>query len=581
MVNPEVNRLSLKIAGPAGEGIMSAGHVFAKCCSRGGLYVVTENERPSLIRGGHNQFMIRAEAEPINSHINLVNVLLALDKQSALMHASELSYKGAIIYDKEDFELTPDMLGRHDLRLIGVPMRTIIKDIGAGKIVENAIAMGAAFGLLGYDLDILLKILKEEYGKHPEALAADIKAAQAGYAAARECTMQEPFTNTLKKVKAPKRMLINGLQAFNLGALKAGVSFLSQYPMTPSSGVIAGLAKAAEAHHIAIVQTEDEISSLNMALGASYAGVRALTATSGGGYALMNEALSLAGVTETGVVICLVSRGNPGTGLPTRTEQSDLMFVLNAGHGEFPHIVIAPSDPASAYVEAQRAFNLADKYQTPVTVLFDRHNAETYHTYEALPADLPIERGERFMVDEDVHGARRYEWNDNNGVSKVVIPSNKNGRFVASGNEHDPTGLMNDERETRTRMMQKRMRKLGAARAELPGPVLDGEEDADVTFVSWGSTLPIIKDARKFLEEKNISSSHLHLTYMNPFHGEEVAAILRKVKNPVLIENNATGQLGQLIRMHTGINIDRRMLQFDGWPFAPEEIAHRAEVGRW
>lgn len=568
----EVNKIAVKIAGPAGEGILSAGHVFAKCCARGGLHVVTENERPSLIRGGHNQFMIRAENEPISSHINLVNVLLAMDKQSAMMHAGELSYKGAIIYDGEDFELTHDMLGRQDISLLPVPMKTIIKELDVGKIVENAIALGACVGLLDYDLKILNKILKEEYGKHPEALAADLKATQLGYDAVKKTNTL--FTNKLTPVKAPKRMLINGLQAVDLGAIKAGVAFLSQYPMTPSTGVIQGLTPHAESERIAIVQTEDEIASINMALGASYAGVRALTATSGGGFALMNEGLSLAGATETGVVIVEVQRGGPGTGLPTRTEQSDMQFVLNSGHGEFPHIVIAPDGPASCFTETQRAFNLADKYQTPVTLLLDRHNAETFHTMEDLPEPLPIERGRR-------EAGSRYDWNEKTGVSPHVTPGMQGQRFVASGNEHEPSGLMNDDRETRTRQMQKRMRKYSAALAELPVPQLDGEADADVTFVTWGSTKPIIEEARKFLEEHDKTTSHLHLTYLQPFHSEAVKQVLSGVKHPVLVENNITGQLGQLIAQETGILIEHKLLQYDGWPFAPEVIADKVVREEW
>lgn len=571
----ETNKLSVKIAGPAGEGILSAGRVLAKSCSRGGLHVVTENERPSLIRGGHNQFMIRIEEEFIHSHIELGDVLLALDKSSVEMHAHELTHEGAIIYDAESFSTNHDEIGRHDLHLIGLPMHSIIKDIGAGKIVENAIALGACFGLVDYDLKMLNTILKEEYKKHPEALEADIKAAKAGYDFVKKQNIT--FKNNLRTVKAPKRMLINGITAFNLGAVKAGVSFLSQYPMTPSTGVIQGLTPIAEDKRIVIVQTEDEISSINMALGASYAGARAMTASSGGGYALMNEGISLAGVTEASVVICEVQRGGPGTGLPTRTEQSDLLFVLHSGHGEFPHMVVAPSIPESCYVEAQRAFNIAEKFQTPVTVLLDRHNAETFHTVEKLPQDLPIERSIRYTEEENPD---RYEITDS-GVSRRFDPGYKDGRVVVSGNEHDASGLINDERHTRTEMVLKRQRKLDSILKELPKPKLDGDADADYTFVSWGSTLPIISEARTFLKNEGKTTAHLHLTYMNPFHSEEVKEILGKVKNPVIIENNTTSQLGQLIQMRTGILIEKKILQFDGWPFSPERIMNRVLKEDW
>ena len=579
------NKISVKIAGPAGEGVISAGQVFAKSCLRGGLYVVTENERPSLIRGGHNEFMIRAEDEQIYSHINMFNIVIALDEQSITQHLNELSHQGAIIYDGESHKISPEELGRDDVLLIPVPMHSIIKEAGAGKIVENALAVGACFGLLDYDMTILNDILTEMYRKHPEALEADLKVAQAGYDFVQQHkqTNNLTFTNTLAPITdAPKRMLLNGITAFDLGALKAGVSFLSQYPMTPSTGVLQGLIPYAESHKIAIVQTEDEISSINMAIGASLAGVRSLTASSGGGYALMNEGLSLAGMTETSVVIAEVMRGGPATGLPTRTEQSDLQFVLNSGHGEFPHVVIAPSTPQSCFVEAQRAFNLADKYQLPVTVLMDRHNAETFHAIEELPEPLPIERREYYTHEEidATETPNRFSFSDS-GVSKRFNPGTKNARFVSTGNERDEYGLINDVRETRVKMVDKRQKKLAGVLAELPQPTLNGSPDADVTFISFGSTWSIIQDARTFLEREGKTTAHLHLTYMQPFQTKEIETILQTIKNPVIVENNATGQLGQLIRQHTGILIDKKLLQYDGWPFSPEDIMRRVLEQQW
>lgn len=571
----DINRVSIKIAGAAGEGVISAGHVCAKMLHRAGLYVVTENERPSLIRGGHNQFMIRAEDEQIYSHINLINILVALNKKSALMHANELSYQGAIIYDIEDFQITPEELDRTDLNLVGVPMQSILKKVGS-KIAENALALGAVCGLLNMNLEVYLTVLKEEYGKHPEALKADLIAAQEGYDYVRK---NHPTFGTKIEAKPAKRLLMNGLQGFNLGALKAGVKFVAQYPMTPSTGVISGLASVAEKEGIVIIQSEDEIASMNLTIGAAHAGVRALTATSGGGFALMNEALSLAGITETPVVTVMVSRGNPGTGLPTRTEQSDLKFVMNSGHGEFPHIVIAPNGPKTAYIEAQRAFNLAEKYQTPVTLLFDRYAAETFHTFDELPEDLPIERSVMADIKPGHERYPRFDWSTN-GVSPRVIPGTPNGLFVGSGNEHDPTGLMNDDREIRTRMMNKRLKKYEGIIKELPAPRIEGG-DAPITLVTWGSTKPIIKDAIKFLANDGIKVNHLHITYMQPFH-KEVGNILRKCKRPILIENNATAQLGELIAEQTGFIINDKILQYDGWPFAPEQIAQKVkEVIVW
>ena len=581
----EINKISVKIAGPAGEGVISAGQVFAKCCSRSGLYVVTENERPSLIRGGHNEFMIRAENTPIYSHINMFNIVIALDKQSITQHLDELSYQGAVIYDGESHKINPEDITRDDVLLVPVPMHSIIKEAGAGKIVENALAVGACFGLLDHDISILEEVLTQMYGKHPEALESDIKVAKAGYDFVQEFKKNKGviFTNKLEKIEdAPKRMLINGTLAFNLGAVKAGVSFVSAYPMTPGTGIFQGLIPYAQSHDIVIVQTEDEIASINMAIGASYAGVRSLTSTSGGGYALMNEGLSLAGMTETPVVIAEVMRGGPATGLPTRTEQSDLLFVLHSGHGEFPHVVIAPSNVPSCYTEAQRAFNIAEKYQLPVTVLLDRHNAETFHTIEELPKDLPIERGVYYTQEELDNNPypNRFSITES-GVSKRFNPGTKNARVVNTGNERDEYGLINDVRETRTAMVEKRNRKLSGVLAELPKPTLEGDADADVTFISWGSTYNILKDARAFLKREGISTAHLHLTYMNPFHTKEIQEILATVKNPVLVENSSTGQLSQLIKMRTGITINKQLLQFDGWPFSPETIMHKVKNQEW
>ena len=566
------------VGGPAGEGVLSASHALAKVFARAGLHVATDGERPSLIRGGHNYNLIRAEQEKIGSKISLIDALVAMDKQTVLLHANRISHNGAVVYDGEEFQITPEELGRSDLRLLALPTKSIIKELGADPHVENTVALGALLGLLDADLNLFLDVLKEEYVKHPDILKFDLEAARRGYDLGKA---HDQFTHKITTIPGKKRLLLNGIQAINLGALKAGVQFVAMYPITPATGILEGLVGLGEKQQIVVIQPEDEISVITMATGAAYAGARTLVGTSGPGYALMGEGISLAGMMEAPVVIVNSQRGGPATGLPTRTAQEDLQFVLHAGHGEFPHFVIAPHDSESCYLEIQRAFNLAERFQTPVTLLIDRFLAESLRTVDEFPTDLTIDRGQVYSQEElDRIGqdAFRRFGNPQGGVCKRSLPGMRNGVHRLSADEHDETGTLKDAPDNRKRMVDRRAKKLVEVLKELPVPKLDGSSNAQATLVSWGSMKPVIDDARKFLARENIATAHLHLTYLRPFHDQEILNILSHVTNPILIEQNATGQLGQLIREKTGFKIAKQLLKYDGLQFLPEELAERIKT---
>jgi len=370
------------------------------------------------------------------------------------------------------------------------------------------------------------------------------------------------------------RILIGGVEAIALAGIAAGVQFYSAYPMTPSTGVLNFMAQHADQFGIVVEQAEDEIAAINMCLGASYAGARAMTATSGGGFALMVEGLALAGMTETPIVIALGQRPGPATGLPTRTEQGELWFALHAGHGEFPRLVFAPGDPEEAFYLTFRAFNLADKYQTPALVLYDQYLADMLMTTPRFDfSDLRIER--HLAAEEDLGAGyqyARYRLTET-GISPRAIPGTPEVVVEVDSDEHDEHGHIIEDAETRRAMVDKRLRKQIGMEAETLPPLLSGDEKPEVLLVGWGSTKGCLAEAADLLRQEGLKVAHLHCRQVWPFPQEPVQAALETAQHCYVVENNATGQLRQLIRRETGREIEGLITRYDGRPFSPAGIA--------
>ena len=568
----KVNNLNWKIGGEAGYGILSAGEIFAYACAHGGLETFAYLEYPSLIRGGHNTYQVLVREDNVQSHSSQVDLLVALNKETIDRHLTEVVKDGALVYDSNEKDLRDYVCSRADAGCLGVPLEDLTKQAGGEKVMRNMVAVGVSFGLVKYPYDFIVELIDQVFSKKgAKMVQLNQAAAKAGYDYA-QTNFAEKFDYQLKvKLNKDQRMLINGNEAIALGAIKAGLKFYAAYPMTPATSILQYLVAQERDYKLVVKQTEDEIAAMNMAVGASFAGVRSMVATSGGGFALMSEALGLAGMTECGTVVVIAQRPGPATGLPTWTEQGDLRFALHAGQGDFPRVVLAPGDPEECFYMTFQAHNLADKYQLPVIVLTDKYMAEARQTVPFFNTEsLKLDRGELADTSKLSADARfaRYAMTPS-GVSQRSIPSQPGGMFAANSDEHDDTGMANEEADTRQAQMDKRMKKLQALRSEIQEPVkLYGPKEAEVTLVGWGSTKGPILEAMK--KSKNIN--FLQIRCLEPFPVKEVDTVLRQAKRRVLIENNYSGQLGGLIRERTGIDITDKFLKYDGRPIHPEEI---------
>ncbi len=562
--------LTWKIGGKAGEGVMATGLIFSQCCSRGGLHVFDINEYPSLIRGGHNTVQVRVGKREIFSQLKNIELLVALNEETIYLHKDELSNRGGIIYD-EDITIDRKDI-RKDIKLYPVPFNDLIKEIGAEKIVKNNLTLGASIALFDYDLDILKEVIRNTFKRKGEKIISDnIKAAEAGFDYIKK-NFPDDFDYKLEKTGKQSRMLLTGNDAICLGAIKAGCKFYAAYPMTPASSILHFMAAQERRFNIVVKHTEDEISAINMAIGAGFAGVRAMTATSGGGFCLMTEGYGLAGMIEVPVVIVNAMRPGPSTGMPTWTEQGDIKFILSASQGDFPRVVIMPGDVEECFYLTAEAFNIAEKYQTPVIILTDKYLAESHKTTERF-GSITIERG-AYASQEELNATpsntffKRYKLTEN-GISPRSIPGMKNGMYTASSDEHDEEGNISEEIEVRVKMMQKRMRKLDTLAKELKPPELKGKENAEVTIISAGSTKGAIREAMMMLDD--IDVNFLQIVYLSPFPSEKVKKVIDSANNVIVVENNFTGQLADIIKEKTMREV-RKVTKYDGRPFYPEEI---------
>ena len=571
------------IGGFAGQGVKTISDAFARVCTRAGLYVFINMEYPSNIKGEHNYIQIMVSEKEVGSHVQRVDLLLALDAKTINLHKDEISPGGALIYDREGIEVSQidvglkvDDIGREDILIIDMPFNKIAADAGGTNKMINSVGLGAVQGLLRFDFELLASMLRQSLSKFEDKIIEqNLKGARQAYGIARE-KYSEKFSFVLEKRDAPDRMLLTGNEAVAMGALKAGLKFYSSYPMTPASSVLNYLSKRARDYNIVTILTEDEISAAGMAIGVAYAGARAMTGTSGGGFCLMTEYLGLAGMTETPLVILEGQRPGPATGLPTRTEQADLKFILSAHQGDFPRIVIAPGDPSEAFYITFDAFNLAEKYQTPVIILTDKHIAESSWAYEPFDVKgMEIERGKMLGEKElsKIKDYKRFLVTDS-GISPRTLPGTPGGVFKATGNEHNEYGLFSEEADNRAEQMDKRLRKTATLDVSEIGVKLHGDPDADITLVGWGSTKFVIMDAIALLKkDTELNCNFLQVIYMEPFPAERVIKILESAKRTMLVENNATGQLGDLIRQKTGFVIKEKILKYNGRQFFRDELA--------
>jgi 2-oxoglutarate/2-oxoacid ferredoxin oxidoreductase subunit alpha len=560
---------TLKIGGAAGQGIQTIGDTLAKIFSRSGYYVFTHQDYESRIRGGHNFYQIRFSDSPIMASVEKIDLLIGLDKESISLHQNELTDHGLFIYDSAFLK----QKGEGE-RFFDIPFESLAVEHGGKKVMANTVAVGAILGMLGMGLDILFDLLKAAFAKKgEEVINGNISAANAGYDyAVRECRR---CSFSVPSVSSPK-LLISGVEAIALGAMASGCKFYSAYPMTPSTGIMNFIAARANEYGIVVEQAEDEIAAINMAIGASFAGVRAMTGTAGGGFALMVEGLSLAAMTETPIVIALGQRPAPATGFPTRTEQGDLLFALHAGHGEFPRVIFAPGTPEQAFHLTVKAFELAEKFQVTSFVVFDTYLGDSTWTFENLRTEDIIYTDYRLRGDvfSKLQEYKRHAFSES-GVSPLAVPGDGPHVVVTDSDEHDEEGHIVEDAETRIKMVDKRfLKKLPLIRREIAPPLFYGSNEPEILLTCWGSTYGVLKEAVDHISETR-KIALIHFSELFPFPDPEKSDylnLLNKATIAICIENNATGQFARLFRAETGFEFSTNIRKFDGRPFLREEL---------
>ena len=567
--------VSIRIAGQAGQGIQSISAIMGKIFTRHGYYVFINQDAKSRIRGGHNFDQVRIKDGPVYAINNKTDYLICLDGNAVDSDLADLVEGGIMIYDGDHSKFKSDNPNH-----FSIPLEQIAEQAGKRKIMVNSVATGAAFALMGFELQPLLDRLQEEFtAKGAEIVKNNQKSAQAGFRYVKksfEGTLTNKIaTRSLKKQK----LLLNGSQAMALGAICSGLKFYSGYPMSPSTPIMEFIASVAEKYNVIVEQAEDEIAAINMVIGASFAGVRAMTATSGGGFCLMVEGLGLAGMTETPVVVVVAQRPGPSTGLPTRTEQADLQFVIHASHGEFPRTVLAPGHAEQAFYQMAKAFNLAERYQTPVIVLGDQHLNDSYFTVNDLNlTQISIDRGSLVFDDQLISpdNYNRYAWQES-GISPRLLPGLSKAVLYADSDEHTEAGHITESAEVRNRMVRKRMQKLEGIRTEIALPEIYPSKKSDIVLVGWGSIYGAIREAVDLLRSEGVGAQMIHFSEIFPFTARPFLKKIKKKTKIFAVENNYNGQFADIFTKETGISIFHKILKYDGRPFAPQEIVARVK----
>jgi 2-oxoglutarate/2-oxoacid ferredoxin oxidoreductase subunit alpha len=547
--------INVVISGAAGEGIQTVGELLTRTAAIHGYSVFSWQEYESRIRGGQNSYSIRISEKMVNAPLTKADILLSLNSESLDKYKNLVKENGLIVAETK--------LGE---RSIPVPFSAMAKESFGDEIYANIIAVGALASVLGMDIQLIRENIKIAFAKKTgEIISNNEKALIEGFSLAqKECGDMCWWRLPKKK---DRHYVISGNEALSIGAARAGCRFISAYPMTPSTGIITCLSSIQERLGIFTEQAEDEISAINMAIGASYAGIRAMTATSGGGFALMVEGISLAGMTETPLVVVLAQRPGPATGLPTRTAQGDLLFAINAGHGEFPKVVLAVSDPVDAFHKMVRAFNLADEFQTVVIVMTDQLFADSHFSIK----DFHFEKSAPVLQSPDpgaIENYRRYMFSDT-GISPRLAPGASRHLVAADSDEHDEWGhITEDLAETAPAMVQKRLSKLNALKRAILPPEEISLDDAEIVFVGWGSSLGALREASAQLRNEGIRIGIIHFTEMwpLPFYN------FPENKTYWNVESNATAQLARLLKGEYEINFKGSILRFDGLPLTAEHI---------
>lgn len=621
----KINQLSWLIGGPQGSGVDSGANIFSRACAYGGLYVFGKREYHSNIKGEHSNYVVRVDSKLIRSHLDEIDLLVTFDPETLFRHIHKVIPGGVIVYDINQKNITIDKIptidkpaskrikaflssngvgysvgdvieyaSKNGILTFGIPyiklLEGLAEKVGDPRIARmdvmiNVMAVASSFALLQYEFAFVEKAIRYVFKAKKKVADLNVECAKYVYD-----YVLENFERTNYKLEPVQRddvemMIIQGYQASALGKIAGGCRFQSYYPITPASDEsvylednaifeIAGEDGEVGKGSIVVVQTEDEIAAITMAIGAGLAGVRASTATSGPGFSLMAEGLGWAGMNEVPVVITLYQRGGPSTGLPTRNSQEDLLFSIHAGHGEFPKIVYASGDIEEIFYDVAKVFNFAEKYQTPVIHLIDKAMANSISTVKKFDlSKVKIDRGE--IVESFTDGVyKRFKFT-NSGISPRVKLGTENAIFWNTGDEHDELGHITEDHEIRTMMVDKRMRKLEIALMEIDDEdkaIFYGDEEAEYVVISWGSTKGVILDAMEMLAEEGYKLGFVQVKLLHPFPKDRVKKLVGDAKILIDVEHNKTAQFGSLVRRELLREIDYYILKYNGRPMSLSEV---------
>ena len=567
----------IAIGGAAGQGVATPGDIFAKIFSRRGLNLNAYNAYQSIIRGGHTLLTIRTGAERVTNMGDRIDLLIPLNQDTMDRHLRLLNAGAACIYNQDTIKPGSPSSG---VQLCPLPVSALV-DITRNKVAQNTLAIGAGLHMMGIGFPALEEVLREQFKKKGDALVAEnVGVARVGYDYSAAHFMA--FPNPLPKTEN-RYAILSGNIAMAMGGAAAGVKFYCAYPMSPSTGVLHWMAAHARKAGIMVRQVEDEIGVINMVIGAAHAGVRAMCATSGGGFALMSEGIGMSAMIETPVVVINCQRAGPSTGVPTKTEQGDLWQLLGAAFGDYPRVIAAPLDIADCFKLIPEIFNIADRFQCPGLVLCDLLLSEG--RLSVPPEDLDfspsIDRGELITPNgmstpSTTNGSyNRYKITDS-GISPRAIPGVPGHIHTVATDEHMEDGVLISDEFTnpikRRAMMEKRMRKVTAIEAAVPQPALLGPGKADVTLIGWGSTKGVIEESCEILNEQGISANQLQIRWLVPLHGQAIVDILRGSRHTIIVENNYSGQFARYLRSETSFVPDGHIRKYDGEPFMPHHI---------
>lgn len=563
--------MAIAIGGEAGQGIATPGDILARVFVRRGLHMSTYNAYQSIIRGGHIFLTMRVSDQEVFTHGDKLDVLLCLNQDTADRHVGLMEPGSRVIFNSDRIKIDKVKDG---VILCPMPVSELTNN-SRNRLIQNTVAVGAMMYLLGIDFEVLEDSLTLRFERRgQDVVDENVAMARAGFEYTRKNF--EPFSTP--PPVGPKPLAVwAGNDAIAMGGAAAGVKFYCAYPMSPSTGVLHWMAANARSLGIMVRQVEDEIGVANMAIGAAHTGCRAMCATSGGGFALMTEAVGAAGMMEIPVVFIDVQRAGPSTGVPTKSEQGDLWQILGASQGDFERMIVAPKDSLDAYNTMPELFNLVDKCQCPGIVISDLVISEGRFSVDPDDINLHphIDRGELITESSTDEGYMRYQ-NTETGISPRAIPGLEGYVHVVATDEHDENSVLISDEFThphkRRKMVEKRARKFRHVAKDVPAPKLEGPEDADVTLIGWGSTYGVIKEAIEQLQDKGVTANQLPIKWIVPFHGEEITEILSRSKKTIIVENNYSGQFYRYMRSETGISVDGHIRKYDGEPFMPHHV---------